>query len=74
MFGLGSGELLIILAIVVLVFGAKKLPQLGDGLGKALKGFKKAVNDDPPPAKPEVEEARLAKDEARPAAASAEDR
>jgi sec-independent protein translocase protein TatA len=47
MFGLGSGELIIILAIVVLVFGAKKLPQLGDGLGKALRGFKKAVNDEP---------------------------
>jgi sec-independent protein translocase protein TatA len=63
MFGLGSGELIIILAIVVLVFGAKKLPQLGDGLGKALKGFKKAVNDDPPaPAKPEAEAPPLAKD------------
>lgn len=41
---LGASELLIILVIVVVVFGATKLPQLGDGLGKAIKNFKRAVN------------------------------
>jgi sec-independent protein translocase protein TatA len=43
-FGLGFGELVIILIIVVVVFGSTKLPQLGDGLGKAIKNFKRAVN------------------------------
>ena len=41
---LGPWELIIILVIVVVVFGATKLPQLGDGLGKAIKNFKRAVN------------------------------
>ena len=43
-FGMGFGELLLVLIIVVVVFGASKLPQLGDGLGKAIKNFKRAVN------------------------------
>ena len=43
-FGMGFGELILILVIVVVVFGATKLPQLGDGLGKAIKNFKRAVN------------------------------
>ncbi len=43
-FGMGFGELMLVLVIVVVVFGAKKLPQLGDGLGKAIKNFKRAVN------------------------------
>jgi sec-independent protein translocase protein TatA len=41
---MGFGELVLILVIVVVVFGATKLPQLGDGLGKAIKNFKRAVN------------------------------
>lgn len=40
MFGLGMGEGLIILAVVVLLFGGKKLPQLGSAMGKALTNFK----------------------------------
>jgi sec-independent protein translocase protein TatA len=40
------GELLIILVIVLLVFGANKLPQLGDGIGKAIKNFKRGINHD----------------------------
>jgi sec-independent protein translocase protein TatA len=41
---LGTGELVIILLIVVVVFGSTKLPQLGDGLGRAIKNFKRAVS------------------------------
>jgi TatA/E family protein of Tat protein translocase len=50
MFGtLGFSELIIILAIILIIFGAGRLPQIGEGLGKALKGFKKEVHDVPPP-------------------------
>jgi len=42
----GMGELLIILVIVLLVFGANKLPLLGEGIGKAIKNFKRGVNHD----------------------------
>jgi sec-independent protein translocase protein TatA len=41
---MGFGELMLVLVIVVVVFGAQKLPQLGDGLGKAIKNFKRAVS------------------------------
>jgi TatA/E family protein of Tat protein translocase len=50
MFGtMGISELIIILAIVLIIFGAGRLPQIGEGVGKALKGFKKEVHDVPPP-------------------------
>jgi len=46
MFGsLGFTELILILFIVLIIFGAGKLPQLGDGIGKAIKGFKKSVHE-----------------------------
>jgi sec-independent protein translocase protein TatA len=45
-FGLGGPELLLIFAIVVLLFGAKKLPELAKGLGKSIKEFKKASTDE----------------------------
>ncbi len=41
----GWMELLLILFIVLIIFGAGKIPQLGEGLGKAIKGFKKSVNE-----------------------------
>jgi sec-independent protein translocase protein TatA len=41
---LGMGELLVILVIVIVVFGASKLPQLGDALGKSIKNFKRATS------------------------------
>lgn len=41
-------ELLIVLAIVVLLFGAKKIPDLAKGMGKGIKDFKKAIKDDEP--------------------------
>lgn len=44
MLGLRPLELLIILAIVVLLFGASRLPQIGAGLGQSIRGFKKAMN------------------------------
>jgi sec-independent protein translocase protein TatA len=48
MFGLGWMELLLILIIVLIVFGAGKLPQIGEGVGKAIKGFKKSVFEPEP--------------------------
>ena len=45
MFGLGMPELIVILVIVLVIFGASRLPQLGEGLGKAIKGFKKGISD-----------------------------
>jgi sec-independent protein translocase protein TatA len=46
MFGsLGFTELILILFIVLIIFGAGKLPQLGEGFGKAIKGFKKSVHE-----------------------------
>ncbi len=56
MFGtMGISELIIILVIVLIIFGAGKLPQIGEGVGKALKGFKKEVHDIPPPEAPQPE-------------------
>ena len=44
-FGLGIGELLIILAVLLLVFGAKRLPELGGALGRGIREFKTSVRD-----------------------------
>lgn len=46
MFGLGFGELLLVLLIVVLFFGGKKLPQLGSSLGESIKNFKKGLKEE----------------------------
>ena len=43
MFGLGHWELLLILVIVLIIFGAGKLPEIGAGVGKGIKNFKKSV-------------------------------
>lgn len=45
MFGIGFQELLVILLILLLLFGANKLPELARGLGKAIGEFKKSVNE-----------------------------
>jgi sec-independent protein translocase protein TatA len=48
MFGLGIQELLVILVIALVIFGPSKLPQIGSGLGKAIRDFKKGVTGDDP--------------------------
>jgi sec-independent protein translocase protein TatA len=45
MFGLGTPELIVILGIAFLVFGGKKLPEIGAGLGKGISSFKKSLRD-----------------------------
>lgn len=45
MFGIGIPELVILLVIILVIFGAGKLPEIGSGLGKAIRGFKKGVSD-----------------------------
>ena len=47
MFGISPAQLIIILVIVLLLFGTKKLRSLGGDLGSAVKGFKKAISDEP---------------------------
>jgi len=46
MFGLGVWELIIILIIILIVFGASRLPEIGAGIGKGIKNFKKATSED----------------------------
>ncbi|MFC4639679.1 Sec-independent protein translocase subunit TatA/TatB [Deinococcus hohokamensis] len=50
MFGLGPVELILIVVIIALLFGARKLPELGKGLGKGIKEFKQEVHETPRPA------------------------
>ena len=45
MFGLGTQELIIILVIIVVLFGATRLPQIGSGIGQAIKNFKKSIKE-----------------------------
>lgn len=47
MFGLGATELIIILVIVLVLFGGSKLPEIGRGIGEAIKNFKKSTSDNP---------------------------
>lgn len=48
MFGIGMPELIVILLIVMIIFGAGKLPEIGTGLGRAIRGFKKGVSEADP--------------------------
>jgi len=45
MFGIGLPELIVILLIVLVLFGANRLPEIGTGLGRAIRGFKKGLNE-----------------------------
>jgi len=56
MFGLGATELLIILGIIIVIFGARRLPELGSGLGKAIKGFKAGIREDEIDVTPKTDE------------------
>ncbi len=68
MFGIGTSELLILMVIVLLVFGAKRLPEIGMSVGKGLREFKRSLNDiqrtietqipEPPAPEGDVEEPR----------------
>ncbi len=46
MFGLGMPELVVILVIALLIFGAGKLPEVGGAIGKGIKGFRKSMSED----------------------------
>ena len=45
MYGIGIQEILLVLLVVVIIFGAKKLPEIGGGLGKAIRNFKRASSE-----------------------------
>jgi sec-independent protein translocase protein TatA len=47
MFGIGMPELLVILGIAILVFGATRLPEIGSGIGKAISNFKRSIKEPP---------------------------
>ncbi|UCD34083.1 MAG: twin-arginine translocase TatA/TatE family subunit [Nitrospiraceae bacterium] len=47
MFGLGATELIIILVIVIILFGASRLPEIGRGIGEAIRNFKKSTSEPP---------------------------
>ena len=45
MFGIGTQEILVILVIVLVIFGAKRLPEIGGGLGRAIRNFRQAASE-----------------------------
>jgi sec-independent protein translocase protein TatA len=50
-FGLGLPELVVVLVILLLLFGAKRIPEMASGIGQGIRTFKKALNDEPEQAK-----------------------
>lgn len=45
MFGIGMPELIIIFAIIMIIFGANRIPQMAEGIGKGIRNFKKGINE-----------------------------
>ncbi len=56
MFGLGPGELILIFVAVLLLFGARRLPEIAQGMGKGIREFKKAIKDTSDELKESVED------------------
>ncbi len=59
MFGIGMPELIIILVIILIIFGAGKLPEIGAGMGKAIRNFKSATKDPVEPVEKEAEKGKI---------------
>lgn len=66
--GIGMGELIVIMVIVLIIFGAGKLPQIGDALGKGIRNFKTSVTGED--GKPETKTSEAKPAEAKPADAA----
>jgi sec-independent protein translocase protein TatA len=64
MFGIGMPELIIILIIILIIFGAGKLPEIGSGIGKGIRNFKKATHDKPEELVTPEEKSTTAEDDA----------
>jgi sec-independent protein translocase protein TatA len=68
MFGLGISELLIILVIILIMFGAGRLPEIGEGIGRGIRNFRKAIKspDEIDVTPPDEKEGQGDQDKARP--------
>lgn len=53
--GIGTSEILIILVILLLLFGAKRIPEIARGIGKGITEFKQGLRGEEPPKKPEID-------------------
>jgi sec-independent protein translocase protein TatA len=58
MFGLGMPELLIILVIILIIFGASRLPEIGKGLGKGIRNFRESTSEKPKEISPDSAESK----------------
>ena len=63
MFGIGMPELIIILIIILIIFGAGKLPEIGSGIGKGIRNFRSATKEKPEAISPPEENSKTNEDE-----------